>query len=147
MRERIIKFIETENLAPTKFADEIGVQRSSISHILSGRNNPSFDFIQKILARYKALNAEWLVMGTGPMYKAMEQGNLFSVPKQELNLFNQPAENKQIIKPETDNNINTKEQKLADNIKDVILNNTEKLIDRIVFFYSDKSFSVFIPEK
>ena len=103
MRERIIKFIETENLAPTKFADEIGVQRSSISHILSGRNNPSFDFIQKILSRYKALNAEWLVMGTGPMYKAMEQGNLFSMLKQEPNIFNQPPETKQILIPQVEN--------------------------------------------
>lgn len=77
MKNRIQKFLEVENINPSKFADEIGVQRSSISHILSGRNNPSLELIQKILARFDYLNAEWLITGKGEMFKPNRQPSLF----------------------------------------------------------------------
>ena len=49
MKEQLTRIMEAEGMTPAKFADEIGVQRSSISHIISGRNKPSYDFIVKIL--------------------------------------------------------------------------------------------------
>ena len=67
MKDRIIQFLKEMNLTSTKFADEIGVQRSSISHILSGRNKPSFDFIEKMLNAYPEVNAQWLITGKGIM--------------------------------------------------------------------------------
>src|SRR6266568_123792 len=90
MKDRIIKFLTNENITATRFADEIGVQRSSISHILSGRNNPSFEFIHKILSRYKYLNAEWLIMGNGNMIKKNDPvtQNSSVLPKiNQLDLF------------------------------------------------------------
>lgn len=75
MKERLLQFLTKEGLSATVFADEIGVQRSSISHILSGRNNPSYDFIQKILEKYVNLSADWLLMGRGEMYKTIERKN------------------------------------------------------------------------
>jgi transcriptional regulator with XRE-family HTH domain len=59
----------TKNISPIQFASIIGVQRSGISHILSGRNKPSLDFIQKILAKFPDINADWLVQGIGEMQK------------------------------------------------------------------------------
>ncbi len=53
----------------TRFADEIGVQRSGISHILSGRNQPSYDFILKTMKRFPDINIEWLLVGNGEMMK------------------------------------------------------------------------------
>ncbi len=70
MKEQIIKLMEAEGLSSAKFADEIGVQRSSISHIISGRNKPSYDFILKILNRFSGLNTEWLLTGKGSMIKS-----------------------------------------------------------------------------
>ena len=61
MKDRIIQFLREMNMTSTKFADEIGVQRSSISHILSGRNKPSYDFIEKMLNAYPTINAQWLI--------------------------------------------------------------------------------------
>ena len=49
MRTRLQQFLQAENLSPSRFADQIGIQRSGMSHILSGRNKPGFDFIEKIL--------------------------------------------------------------------------------------------------
>ena len=48
MKDRLLLFMNRENISATMLADEIGVQRSSISHIISGRNNPSYDFIHKM---------------------------------------------------------------------------------------------------
>ena len=81
MRDRILHFLTQENISSAKFADEIGVQRSSVSHILSGRNNPSFDFIQKILRRFELLNAEWLILGRGEMFKSQQQGIMFDTER------------------------------------------------------------------
>jgi len=69
MKDRIRKIIDTEQLSQSEFAEKVGVQRSNISHILAGRNNPSVDFIQKLLQNFDNLNAEWVLMGIGEMYK------------------------------------------------------------------------------
>lgn len=69
MKDRIITLIKAKNFTAAQFADEIGVQKSGISHILSGRNNPSLDFVQKILLRFPEVNIEWLVFGKGPLFK------------------------------------------------------------------------------
>lgn len=74
MKERIIAFLETINIGSTQFAEEIGVQPSGISHILSGRNNPSLDFVLKTLKRYPDLSTEWLLFGKGNMYR--RSGNI-----------------------------------------------------------------------
>lgn len=69
MKDRITLLIKAKNLTAAQFADEINVQKSSISHIISGRNNASLDFIQKILFRYPEVNMEWLMFGKGPIFK------------------------------------------------------------------------------
>ncbi|HOW32555.1 MAG TPA: helix-turn-helix domain-containing protein [Bacteroidales bacterium] len=67
MKDRIQLLIKAKNYTAAQFADEIGVQKSGVSHILSGRNNPSLDFVQKILARFPELSTDWLLFGRGPM--------------------------------------------------------------------------------
>ena len=61
--ERIRKVIDDSDLSSAAFADKIGVQRSSISHILSGRNRPSLDFILKVLHAFPTLHSDWLLLG------------------------------------------------------------------------------------
>lgn len=65
INQRIYEVIQFLGLTPTAFADEIGIQRSGLSHILKGRNRPSLDVVQKIVARYPDINLAWLVNGTG----------------------------------------------------------------------------------
>lgn len=69
MKERIIKIMEMEQMSYTQFSEIIGVQRSSISHMTKGRNNPSLDLVMKILKAFPKINSEWLLFGTGSMYK------------------------------------------------------------------------------
>ena len=70
MVERIKEIILKEGLTSGSFADLIGVQRSSMSHIINGRNNPSLDFIVKTLHHFPKINPEWLLNGVGDMYRS-----------------------------------------------------------------------------
>lgn len=65
MVDRIKKVMEKRGLTPSQFADEIDLKRSSLSHILSGRNNPSLDVVMKIKARFDEISTDWLLFGTG----------------------------------------------------------------------------------
>lgn len=80
MKERLVQIMEHYNYSPSHFADEIDVQRSMISHILSERNRPGVDMLQKILARFPEISARWLLLGEGDMLKSVTNVNL-SLPE------------------------------------------------------------------
>ena len=61
--QRLKKIMEDNELSSSQMADRIGVQRSAISHILSGRNKPSLDFILKVLESFSDVSSEWLLRG------------------------------------------------------------------------------------
>lgn len=68
-RERLVKIIESEGLTARQFAAEIGVSAGTISNILGGRNNASLEIMTKILNRFRTISADWLILGTGTMYR------------------------------------------------------------------------------
>jgi transcriptional regulator with XRE-family HTH domain len=149
MRERILKFIDASGLTAARFAEDIGVQRSSVSHILSGRNNPSFDFIQKILIKYKHINAEWLLLGSGDMFKLARQTSLFDNINSPLSNLHENVVSNEILNSEPVIN----SQKPTENtqnksiIPELIPENlSNKSIEKIIVFYNDKTFSVYTPE-
>lgn len=69
MNSRLKQFLAAENISQSQFADTIKVVRASVSHVLSGRNNPSYEFMRAIMLSYPHLNMEWLMLGKGRMYK------------------------------------------------------------------------------
>ena len=73
MHERLKNWMGIEGLKSSALADSIGVNRATISHILSGRNKPSIDFLEKLLNVYPNINANWLISGIGYMLDNMEQ--------------------------------------------------------------------------
>ena len=70
MNQRLEQFLAAENITQAAFADKIKVARASVSHILSGRNKPGYDFFASLIRNYPSLNIEWLITGKGKMYKA-----------------------------------------------------------------------------
>jgi transcriptional regulator with XRE-family HTH domain len=139
MEARIQRLIGSENLSPTKFADIIGVQRSAISHILSGRNKPSFDLIQKILSKFPRVSSEWLLMGRGEMYKTTIQQRLFETDiKPTVPLEAKNDVKSTVIQENTIKTLPLKETEIQIN---------ESTIERIIIFYRDKSFKEYFPEK
>jgi len=73
MHSRLKYWMEMEVLKSSALADNIRVNRATISHILSGRNKPSIDFLQKLLSNYPELNANWLISGVGYMKENQKQ--------------------------------------------------------------------------
>ncbi len=85
MNNRLKQFLAAENITQAQFADNLNVVRASVSHVLSGRNNPGFDFIKAMMAKYPRLNIEWLIFGKGKMYKDIESPK--EEPQDEGQLF------------------------------------------------------------
>lgn len=77
LNERIEYIMKLNQLNASAFAERIGVQPSSVSHILSGRNKPSLEFVQKIITAFPKVDTEWLISG-----KASKSLN---IPKEESN--------------------------------------------------------------
>lgn len=102
MVDRINVLLKAKNITARQFAEEIGIQPSGISHILSGRNNPSLDFVMKVMKRWPEININWLMFGKGEMYvdrsdagtsEAAEMPLRYETPQQQMDdydLFSQP---------------------------------------------------------
>ncbi len=81
MHNRLKKWMEYEDVKSSAFADKIGVNRATISHILSGRNKPSIDFLEKLLYVYPEVNANWLITGIGYMQVKKEDKQVLVTKK------------------------------------------------------------------
>lgn len=148
LHERIETLMKKEGLSGSQLADKIGVQRSSISHILSGRNKPSLDFIQKVLSSYKHIQPDWLLFGKEPMYKQIKQQSIFDVlENQKLAEETDIAKEKKTIidseKKIIEQNINNDKDK--DRLINEALSSDNKEVERIVIFYTDKTFKDYSP--
>ena len=111
--KRLLKILEYYDLSAAAFADSIEVGRSSISHILSGRNKPGLDFVMKTVSTYPEVNIYWLLNGKGSFPKE-------EIPEKESSFLSP------ILKEET-----------------AKTPSSEKEIQKIVFFYADETFEDF----
>ena len=64
INDRIRLILKANNLTSSEFADRIGVKRSNLSHVLSGRNKPGLEFLAKVIESFPNVNASWLLTGT-----------------------------------------------------------------------------------
>ena len=152
LNSRVQKIINYSELSLSEFADEIGVQRSNISHVLSGRNKPSLDFLMKIKDRFPEIQWEWLIEGKGAMIFSEEETastpstylleeskinddepiitGLFSIPSQEMDENTKQEEEKsEISEPIQYNNI-------VENINDY------SLIDKIEIYLNNRNIDI-----
>ena len=118
--KRLEKVIEFYGETASSFSEKIGVQRSSISHILSGRNKPSLDFVLKVLSEYPEVELYWLLNGKGTFPSHAPTSNAYKSEQQKIE--------------RSDSNV---ERTLENLPKD------GKSIERIVIFYKDGTFQYF----
>lgn len=143
--EEFIKRLETildyYSLTASSFADKISVQRSSMSHLLSGRNKPSLDFILKLVEEFPEVTFEWILNGNGsfpkedfvaPTLSKIESEKITETQK-ENDLFSTSVE----IKKEENEEKNNSSSKFE-------LPN-ENQIEQIVIFFKDGSFKNYHP--
>ncbi len=146
MKERIRVILEKEKLTAKQFAALTDMQVSNVSHLLSGRSNPSLDSTQKILTAFPSLNPEWLLFGKLPMYRheKLVQYDLFGQPiDNESNMpFSAPLEVKKSSVIEDNPAVN--QQVVRDVVvKEVVKEIPAKKIQRIVVYYTDNTFEEF----
>ena len=144
MKNRIVQLINNEGLTSSKFADTIGVQRSSISHILSGRNNPSLDFIQKIMSSFPQVNVDWLLSGNGEMYKKQNTQSLFTDMGTEQETI-EIASNQPNQPPKLRKETPPKPSETPDPVLEMNSFVPGKQIEKVVVFYTDKTFKEYNP--
>lgn len=148
MVERIRELLANEQMSPSQFADEIKLQRSSLSHVLSGRNKPSLDFVMKIKERFKEVNFDWLIFGKGEIFLKKEipkatithDEDLFS--NRNPNMLNFESDNasldqKSIPKKEIEN------RTIKENMH---INSVSGKATRVILFYKNGTFEEFINE-
>jgi Helix-turn-helix. len=145
IRDRILQIMEREGFAPSRFAEEIGIQRSAMSHITSGRNKPSLDVIMKILERFTYVNSDWLMFGKSSMtnQKVSVEPDLFK------NATISPPEPQTASEYRKENRVETHLDDIKHSVSENIMYNdkTIKSISKIMIFYTDNTFEAFIPEK
>ena len=137
MKDRIKLLMEKEKLSPKVFADMVGIQPSAISHILSGRNKPSMDVVQKILNTFRTVSTDWMLLGFGPMYRNQKvlQGTLFEEESENVSNI-QSSKIQNIQEPG-----NFVPQKTGIQINKSNLE--EKKVERIIIYFSDNTFEEF----
>lgn len=139
--KRLEIILDYYSLNASSFADKIGVQRSSMSHLLSGRNKPSLDFILKIIDFFPEVDLYWILIGTGVFPKNEEAienpsaGFLNSDSPTPIDLFSQ---NLAAAEKETF-------QKKVEPTPKVSENTNSDEIEKIVFFYKNGTFKTFSP--
>lgn len=132
MVDRILKIIRQKNLTPSQFADEIGVQRSGMSHLLSGRNKPSLEFVLKVLKRYPEITADWLLYGD---QTAKEKG---AVKETESTMPEIPLDWDAAAKIEVED--------VKKGGRPVHQPGQAKKIEKIVILYRDRTFREYLPD-
>ncbi|HET9570091.1 MAG TPA: helix-turn-helix transcriptional regulator [Bacteroidales bacterium] len=145
MKDRIQKIIEDKNLSPSNFADEVGLNRAVVSHILHGRNKPGLENLQRILSTYPDINPGWLISGIGSMYidgkgdpKAptlFDEDAEFPTNTPDKLEYTREIESKPVIdtpKQPVNQQVNVKIQ-------------ASVKVKKIAVFYSDNTYEEFVP--
>ena len=123
--KRLKKVMEYYGESASSFAEKISVQRSSISHILSGRNKPSLEFVLKTLTAFPEVELYWLMNGKGEFPKQNETEAEIKTETPDVQSFKKTETHESATNLQTSLNLKT---------------DSNKTIERIVIFYSDGSF-------
>ena len=147
LNKKIEQIIIDKGLSPSYFADTIGIQRSSISHILSGRNKPSLDIVQRILKVFPDIDRDWLIFDNEIPQQNAPQINRQQPINQRVapnNLFEQkPRESPKNFQSEqlsVQTPVNVIPKRKIERPTIPLTTNTNKQIERIMIFYTDGTF-------
>ena len=140
MKDRIAHIIRAKNLTAAEFAFRVGIQPSNVSHLLSGRNNPSLDFVKKLKETFPEYNLDWIILGTGPM--------TVSEPLTSPTLSVEPSSAVELSEQAMDS---MPKEPLFDPIREAVVPkvqsplSSEADLKQIIFVYSDHTFECIFP--
>ena len=150
--KRLEIILDYYSLNASSFADKIGVQRSSLSHLLSGRNKPSLDFILKILDVFPDIDLYWILNGKGNFPKNAEEFEKIENSTEQVEKQNSPTPSNSEKIPDNlfseiqnQNLITVLDTKKNENQNSTKESNSD-VIDKIVIFYRNGTFKSYIPD-
>lgn len=143
--QRLEFIMEHFGLSASSFADKISVQRSSISHLLSGRNKPSLDFVMKVLDFFPELNLYWLLNGSGTYLKKDSEEITVNEVQNTPTPITENKSKEFVSSIYDENTVDGKNDDLVPNAVAIPKNTREKQIDKIVLFYTDGTFQDYKP--
>jgi len=150
--KRIQKIMDHYGVSASSFADYMGVGRSSISHILSGRNKPSLDFVMKIVEAYSDIDLQWLLYGKGSFPEVHDdteiQKKILPSSNTEANLTEKKNSLDQDLFSQSQSTITKVDQTTTPSQENLeTIPSLENNVDRIVIFYNDGTFTSYQPKK
>lgn len=129
--KRLQIIIDHYQLSAASLADKIAVQRSSISHLLSGRNKPSLEFVLKLVRQFPEVNLYWLLNGTGNFPSTLSE---FNIPKEIISEGNK----------ESERSSDEKTKEISKTLKEQMLHSnhyyTQDEIDTVIICYKNGNF-------
>lgn len=147
MKEKLEIIRTNERMNASELAKKLGVEASAISHIKSGRNKPSFDFVVKILAAFPHINPDWLLLDRGPYSRVDIDAATTTTTEFRDNVMDEPLQSVSLF--DDVKNIEISGDNSADkNIENSIFpirQKAGKIVERVIVLYSDKSFDSYNP--
>lgn len=150
MIDRINMLLKAKNITVSQFSQAIKIQRSGMSHILSGRNKPSLDFVLRVLKRYPEINPSWFLMGEGEMYISDKIDTQTTMFPSQLEIDDTKEiidvdEHKHKHKQEPINNeLIDSQNRYLDNENITMGRTNTKKIEKIIVLYSDNTFDEYL---
>lgn len=129
--KRLEEILEYYGLSAAAFAEKLEFNRSTISHLLSGRNKPSLEFVVKLLQKFPEVNLDWLLFGKGTFPVSSETAVATTSKNQKPNTGSEVSQN---LFTEANGEIGQKSPQIT---------HPSETIEKIVIFYSDGSFKVY----
>ena len=152
MQDRIIKLMESEGLSPAQFSEMVGIQRSAVSHLVTGRNKPSLEVVQKILNAFRTINSDWLILGIGKMYRQEKQSyqpSLFAEEheKRDVESVTEQKEPEKPLQERTSIYKETVQEAEKPPIPQFTPAEKPKTVKNIIVYYSNGTFEDFEPKQ
>jgi transcriptional regulator with XRE-family HTH domain len=156
VKDKIEKIMEKEQMNSLQFASEIGIQGSTLSHILNERNKPSLDVLKKILNRFRTISSDWLILDVGSMYRTEKQSQgptLFDSIDENVikssTLESKSIENADIpfthFQQKSAQKTEIPNYSIQENHQNYIpiVESAQKSVHKIIVYYSDNTFQEF----
>lgn len=140
MKDRIAHIIRAKNLTAAEFAVRLGIQPSNISHLLSGRNNPSLDFVRKLKETFPEYNLDWIIFGKGPM--TVSEPFVVTSPPTEINLTD-PQEQENTPNPSAEDSSSVEKDPIL--FEESPISTSPSSLKQLILVYPDNTFEVLSP--
>jgi transcriptional regulator with XRE-family HTH domain len=144
IKDRIAKIMEDKQLSPSRFADEVGLNRPAVSHMLNGRNKPGLDALQHIINKFPDINGSWLITGKGSMYNDRTTGSTPSL-FDENQLFTYAGKEKSEDGQEMALKYTENSRNISDNQSIIPVKSKAVKVKKIAIFFSDNTYEEFLP--